>query len=126
MTKRTIAPLTALFTVFAHTLTAQQLPRPELPRTVTLALAEYNRLVDLASRPPQGPSIAPLAAVVASAELRVRVERDTARGAFTLTGETLRAGLSKVNLLSGATLVEASAAGRPLPLIAEGNAHTAL
>ncbi len=126
MTKRTIAPLTALFTVFAHTLTAQQLPRPELPRTVTLALAEYNRLVDLASRPPQGPSIAPVAAVVASTELRVRVERATARGAFTLTGETLRAGLSKVNLLSGATLVEASAAGRPLPLIAEGNAHTAL
>ncbi len=34
---------------------AQQPPRPnETPRAVTLSLAEYNRLIDLASRPPQG------------------------------------------------------------------------
>ena len=31
-----------------------------------------------------------------------------------------------MSLLSGATLVDATAAGRPLPLVADGNAHTAL
>jgi hypothetical protein len=104
-----------------------QPPRPnETPRAVTLSLAEYNRLIDLAGRPPQGPSAAPVPAVLASADLRVRVDRDTARGVFTVTGEALRAGVSRVSLLSGATLIDASASGRPLPLIADGAAHTAL
>ena len=106
---------------------AQQPPRPnESPRAVTLSLAEYNRLIDLASRPPQSRPSAPVAAVLASADLRVRVERDTARGVFNLTGDVLRAGVSRVSLMSGATLIDASAAGRPVPLIAEGQAHTAL
>ena len=70
--------------------------------------------------------MAPVASVLASADLRVRVERDTARGVFNLTGDVLRAGVSRVSLMSGATLIEASAAGRPVPLVAEGQAHTAL
>ena len=64
--------------------------------------------------------------MLASADLRVRVERDTARGVFTVTGDVLRPGVSRVSLLSGATLIDATAGGRPLPLIADGNAHTAL
>jgi hypothetical protein len=67
-----------------------------------------------------------VASVLASADLRVRVERDTARGVFTLSGDVLRAGISRVGLMSGATLIEASVAGRPVPLIADGQAHTAL
>src|SRR5436309_88123 len=125
MTKSTIATL-AVFATLARAAAAQP-PRPaDSPRTVTLALGEYNRLIDLASRPPQGPSVPPVAAVLASADLRVRVERDTARGVFNLSGDVLRAGVSRVSLLSGATLVDANAAGRPVPLIADGNAHTAL
>ena len=117
----------AVLVSFAHAVAAQTPPRPnESPRAVTLSLTEYNRLIDLASRPPQSPAIAPVAAVLASADLRVRVERETARGVFTLTGEVLRSGLNRVSLLSGATLVDASAAGRPLPLLVEGTAHTAL
>jgi hypothetical protein len=95
-------------------------------RTVTLSLAEYNRLMDLASRPPQGAPAPPVPAVVSGADLRVRVDRDVARGRFTLNGNALRDGVSRVNLLSGATLIDASVAGRPLPLVAEGNAHAAL
>lgn len=106
---------------------AQQPPRPnETPRAVTLSLTEYNRLIDLASRPPQGAMVAPVAAVVASANLRVRVERDTARGVFAIAGDALRPGVSRVGLLSGATLIDANAGGRPLPLIADGTAPTAL
>jgi len=106
---------------------AQQPLRPnESPRSVTLSLAEYNRLIDLAGRPAAEPAVAPVASVLASADLRVRVERDTARGVFTLSGDVLRAGISRVGLMSGATLIEASVAGRPVPLTADGQAHTAL
>jgi hypothetical protein len=119
--------LTAVLLTVAHAASAQQPPRPnETPRAVTLSLTEYNRLIDLASRPPQGTAIAPVAAVLSSADLRVRVERDTARGVFTVTGDALRAGVSRVGLLAGATLIDATAGGRPVPLIADGNAHTAL
>lgn len=111
----------------SHSAFAQQPPRPnETPRAVTLSLTEYNRLIDLASRPPQGALVAPVAAVLASANLRVRVERDTARGVFAIAGDALRPGVSRVSLLSGATLIDANAGGRPLPLIADGAAHTAL
>jgi hypothetical protein len=106
---------------------AQQPPRPnETPRAVTLTLAEYNRLIDLAARPTQGSNAPPVAAVLASADLRIRVERDAARGVFNMAGDALRAGVSRVSLLAGATVTEANAGGRPLPLVADGNAHTAL
>ncbi len=117
----------ALLLACGHSAFAQQPPRSnETPRVVTLSLTEYNRLIDLASRPPQGALVAPVAAVLASANLRVRVERDTARGVFAVSGDALRPGVSRVSLLSGATLIDANAGGRPLPLIADGAAHTAL
>jgi hypothetical protein len=123
----TITLTAALLPVMAHTALAQQPPRPiETPRAVTLSLTEYNRLLDLASRQPANTLVPPVAAVVASADLRVRVDRDTVRGVFDVKGEALRAGISRVNLLSGATLIDASADGKPLPLLADGSAHTAL
>jgi hypothetical protein len=126
MTSKTMT-LAALVLTAAHAASAQQPPRPnETPRAVTLTLAEYNRLIDLANRPSPTPTTAPVAAVLASADLRVRVDRDTARGVFNLTGDALRSGVSRVNLISGATLIDASAGGRPLPLVADGAAHTAL
>jgi hypothetical protein len=125
MTKLTLTTLAVL--TLGGSVVAQQPPRPtESARTVTLPLAEYNRLIDLASQPPQRPAAAPVPAVLASADLRVRVDRETARGVFNVTGEVLRAGINRVSLLSGATLVEANAEGRPVPILAEGNAHVAL
>jgi hypothetical protein len=126
MTSNTIV-VAALLLTMAQASYAQQPPRPnETPRAVTLSLAEYNRLIDLASRPQTATAAAPVAAVLASADLRVRVDRETARGVFTVVGDALRNGVSRVGLLSGATLIDATANGRPLPLIADGNAHTAL
>jgi hypothetical protein len=127
MTASHTLTLSALLLTCGHSAFAQQPPRPaETPRAVTLTLTEYNRLIDLASRPPQGALVAPVAAVLANAHLRVRVDRDTARGVFAIAGDALRPGVSRVSLLSGATLIDANAGGRPLPLIADGNAHTAL
>ena len=124
MTKLTT--LTALFAAFTSTVLAQP-PRPaDTPRTVTLSVTEYNRLIDLAARPPQPQTAAPVAAVLSSADLRVRVDRETARGVFAVAGDVLRPGVAKVAVLNGATLVDATIAGRPLPLLAEGTAQTAL
>ena len=124
MTTRTSIVL--LMLAMCGSASAQQVMRPAAERSVTLSLGEYNRLIDLANRPPTGSPAAPNSAVVASADLRVRVDRDNARGVFTLAGDVLNAGVTRVGLLSGATLIDANAAGRPLPLIADGNALAAL
>ena len=101
-------------------------PAPALDRTrsVTMTLAEYNRLSDLASRPAS--AVPGVPAVVATADLRVRVEPSGARGVFTLTGSVLQPGLQPVPLLSGATLVDVRTAAGPVPLVADGPVLLAL
>jgi Carboxypeptidase regulatory-like domain len=127
MTTLKTMTIAAVVVTFGHAAAAQQPPRPaDSARSVTLSLTEYNRLLDLSNRPTPGPAIAPVAAVLASADLRIRVERENARGVYSLTGDVLRAGISRVNLLAGATLVDGNAAGRPLPLLTDGTAHSAL
>ncbi len=106
---------------------AQPTVRPDdRLRSVTMSLAEYNRLLDLAARAPVPPAAAPLAAVVSSAEMRVTVDRDTARGVFGLAGQVLQSGVSRVALLTGATVIDANAGGRPVPLVVEGQVLHAL
>jgi hypothetical protein len=126
MTMRTLAT-TLVFSIAAHSAAAQPPARPtELPRSVTMTLAEYNRLLDLAARAPVGAAPAPVAAIVASADLKVTVDRETARGVFNVSGQVLQSGVSRVTLLQGATLVDANAGGRPVPLLADGQTVTAL
>ena len=66
MTSRNIARLTFAFVTLAHDVYAQppvrtvDVSRNDPARTVTLSLPEYNRLLDLAGRPPQGPAVAPM------------------------------------------------------------------
>ena len=101
MTMRTIAT-TLVFSIAAHSAAAQPPARPtEPPRSVTMTLAEYNRLLDLAARAPVGAAPAPVPAIVASADLRVTVDRETARGVFNLSGQVLQSGVSRVTLLQG-------------------------
>ena len=132
MTSPKIACLTIVVLVLSSAARAQppvrttEGSRTDAARSVTLSLTEYNRLMDLASRPPQGPSLAPVGAVLSSAELRVRIDRETAQGVFNLAGDVLRPGINRVPLVAGATLIEGSAAGRPLPLSADGTMHVAL
>ncbi len=126
MKKLTIAWTAAFCFGLAATVAAQP-PRPaEPPRTVTLTLAEYNRLLDLSTRSSPPPAAPPVAAVLASADLRVRVDRDVARGVFNLSGDVLRPGISRVSVLASGTLVGANASGQPLPLVAEGESYGAL
>jgi hypothetical protein len=132
MTSFETARLTIALLAVAHVASAQppvrtaDVTRPEVARNVTLPLAEYNRLMDLANRPPMASSTPPVGAVLSSADLRVRVDRETAQGVFTLIGDVLRPGINRVALVSGATLIEGSASGRPLPLSTDGAMHMAL
>jgi hypothetical protein len=105
---------------------AAQTPRPDQPRTVSMTLAEYNRLLALAARAPALPAVAPVAAVAAAADLRIAIDRDTARGAFAVTGQVLHNGVTRVPLLTGATVLNATADGRPVPLAVEGQTLQAL
>ena len=118
---------TLVFAVAAHAANAQpSAPLDAHPRSVTLTLAEYNRLLDLAAKMPAPPSAAPVPAIVAAADLRITIDRDTARGIFNLSGQVLQTGVTRVPVISGATLTDATAAGRPVPLLTDGNTLNAL
>src|SRR5262245_1594788 len=101
---------TPILSIAAEQVAAQAPVSPvDQPRSVTMTLAEYNRLLDLAARAPAPPVAAPIAAVVSSADLKVTVDRESARGVFTLAGQVLQTGVSRVPLIAGTTLVDASA-----------------
>lgn len=99
-------------------------PRPGAPGTVTLPLGEYDRLVARAAHPPDLPERAPVAAVLASATLALRVDGRAVRGTMDLAGEAFRPG--PVRLFDGQGLLDATQAGRPVPLRMDGNAPHAI
>ena len=127
-----IVQLTVAFVAFANIVWSQtptrtvDVSKGDTPRSVTLSLAEYNRLIDLAGRPQPDARVAPIGAVVTNADLKVRVDRDAAHGIFALTGDVLRSGVNRVPLVSGATLMEGTTQGRTLPLAADNGVQSAL
>jgi hypothetical protein len=99
-------------------------PRAGAPGTVTLPLAEYDRLVERAARPPESPAPPPVAAVLSGASLALRVDGGTVRGTMDVTGEAFRP--VSVPLFVGQGLLDATQGGRPVPLRIEGDAPHAL
>jgi hypothetical protein len=93
---------------------------------VTLTLDEYNKLVELAAKPPKNAEIAPLPYSIKHAELKLRVENDGVQGTVQLDGEVFRKGVSKVPLTSGMTILDAHQSGKGVPLEQENGTHTAL
>jgi len=114
------------FSLAAHAAAAQPVRPAEQPRSVTLTLAEYNRLLDLERRAPVAPAAAPVGAIVSSADLKITVDRETARGAFNVAGQVLHTGMTRVPLIHGAALLDATSGGRPVPLVSEGQTLHAL
>lgn len=96
------------------------------PGTVTMTRTDYDRLIDLASRPVRPPDPLPVPAALTRAEIRARVDGLTVRASMQLDGEVFRAGVARVPLIKGATVLEARMGDRPLPLLAEGGNHFAL
>jgi len=101
------------------------LPLPD-PGNVTLTLDEYNKLVELAAKPPKKPDTAPLPYSIKRAEMKLRVENDGVRGTVELEGEVFRKGVSKVPLATGMTVLDAHQNGKGVPLEQENGTHTAL
>src|SRR5579863_2508704 len=101
------------------------LPLPD-PGNVTLTLDEYNKLVELAGKPPKKSDVAPLPYTVKHADLKLRVENEKVRGTIELQGEVFRKGISKVALTSGLTILDAHQNSKSLPLIQENGIHSAL
>ena len=93
--------------------------------TVTMTRTDYDRLIDLASRPGRGTEPPPVAAALTRVNIRARVDGLAVRASMQLDGEVFRAGVSKVPLITGATLLEARMGDGPLPLLAEGTNHFA-
>jgi hypothetical protein len=93
---------------------------------VTLTLDEYNKLVELAAKPPKKPEIAPLPYSIKHADMKLKVENDAVLGTVQLDGEVFRKGISKVVLTSGMTILDAHQAGKGVPLQQENGMHVAL
>ena len=96
------------------------------PGTVTMTRTDYDRLIDLASQPVRGTDALPVPAALTRVDIRARVDGSTVRASMQLDGEVFRAGVSKVRLIKGATLLAARMGDRPLPLLAEAGNHFAL
>lgn len=101
------------------------LPLPD-PGNVTLTLDEYNKLVELAAKPPKKTDAAPLPYSIKHAQVQLRVENDGVRGTVELEGEVFRKGISRVPLTSGMTILDAHQNGKGVPLIQENGTHAAL
>jgi hypothetical protein len=82
-------------------------PSASIPGTVTLTLAEYNRLLDRSSATIAGREDPPMPAVISRAEIDLRVNNGAARATIGLTGEVFRSGPTDVPLISGGTLIDA-------------------
>lgn len=102
------------------------LPAPGPPGTVTLTLAEYNRLSELAARKPTKVDTPPLPYALSRAAFKLRVENHSVVGTVDISGEVLETGPAKVPLTTGLTVLDARQSGSPLPLLQEGRTHAAI
>jgi hypothetical protein len=101
------------------------LPLPD-PGNVTLTLDEYNRLVELAAKPPKKSDAAPLPFSMKHADVKLHVENDGVRGTVELEGEVFHKGVSKVPLTTGMTIFDAHQNGQGVPLQQDNGTHAAL
>jgi Carboxypeptidase regulatory-like domain len=109
-----------------NTVVYTALPAPGSPSTVTLSLAEYNRLIELSARKPKTPDEVPLPYVLSHAVFKLRVENQTLVGTVDIDGSLLQKGAVKTPLTTALTILEAKQANNPLPLLQEGPSHAAI
>jgi len=102
------------------------LPTTGSPGTVTLSLAEYNRLVELSTRKANTPDEVPLPYVLSHAIFKLRVENQTLVGTVDIDGSLLQKGPVKTPLTTALTILEAKQLNNPLPLLREGASHAAI
>jgi hypothetical protein len=127
--KRTIILVLLLTTTTygqQRTSSSMTIPAPGSSGSVTLSLAEYNRLSELAARKPKTSDAPPLPFVLSRAAFKLRVEDQSLTGVVNIDGLLLEKGSIKVPLTTGLTILEATQSGNPLPLMQEGQTHAAI
>jgi hypothetical protein len=117
-----------LFAVSILSAAAQAQSSLPVPATgsVTLALEEYNKLVELAGQPPKRPDTPPYPYVVGSVQMNLEVKGESVSGTIALAGDVFANGDRKVPLVTGMTILNAQQQGRDLPIEQSGGLHTAL
>lgn len=93
---------------------------------VTLTLAEYDHLTDLASKAVKKHEAPPVAYTIKHADLKLRVGSESVTGTVIEEGEVFSKGAAKVPLTSGLTIFNARQQGKALPLLEEGAVATAV
>lgn len=114
-----------MFSVYALGSDSAPLPLPTTGN-VTLTLAEYNRLVELASKSTKQHETPPLPYAIKRAELKLSVANDNVLGTIQMDGEVFSRNETKVPLTSGLTILNARQEGKSLPLEQEGSTSTAI
>ena len=107
-----------------NTVVYTPLPAPGSPGTVTLSLAEYNRLVELSTRKAGTPDEVPLPYVLSHAVFKLRVDNQTLVGTVDIDGSLLQKGPVKTPLTTALTILEAKQANNPLDASAIGHRTT--
>jgi hypothetical protein len=101
------------------------LPLPD-SGDVTLPLDEYNKLLELASRPVKKPDVAPQNFSIKCADLKFRVDGSSVVGRVQLEGEVFKRGVIKVPLVKGMTTFDARQDGKGVPLQQENGTQIAV
>src|SRR2546422_3706143 len=107
---------------------ADDVALPPVPASgnVTLPLDEYNRLVELASKPARKLDTPPVPYTMKRADLKFTVANESVQGTVRLQGEILHKGATKIPLTSGMAILDAHQEGKGLPLELENGTHTAV
>jgi len=104
-----------------HSLPPDKVIPTTSPGSVTLTLAEYNRLIELAAHKPKAPEAAPLAFVMSHARFQLHLDNESVVGKLDIDGEVLQKGPAKIQLVSGLTILDGRASQGSLPLLQEGS-----
>src|SRR5262249_12731824 len=127
---KTLSKLLVVTMIVSQTLPLLGGDKPTLPLpssgSVTLTLAEYDHLVDLAAKAAKKHEAPPVAYTIKHADLKLRVTNDTVLGTVVEEGEVFTKGAAKVPLTNGLTILNARQEGKTLPLLQEGSMATAV
>jgi Carboxypeptidase regulatory-like domain len=122
--KKLLATL-MMFSIYAMGAETTSLPLPTTGN-VTLTLAEYNRLVELASKTSKQREAPPLPYAIKRVEMKLHITNATVLGTLQLDGEVFSKGAAKVPLTTGLTILNARQEGKSLPLEQEGSTTKAI
>ncbi len=88
---------------------ADEVALPPVPTmgNVTLPLDEYNRLLELASKPARKLDAPPVPYTMKRADLKFRVANESVQGTVQLQGEILHKGATKIPLTTGMAILDA-------------------